>query len=110
MLLDESSSVLVDDHLSGLLHLLAFLDEFFVLDVIGEESSGFGDDCGGLLVLSDLLLELLVLFSSGGVKLVKVSLVSLDFGLLLGNQVLEDLSLRIELSLESGFELDLLSV
>lgn len=98
--LDSNLEVLLEelDTLSGELSLgvdlSGSLDECFLtsggLEVIGEESSAFRDDGGGLFVFSDFLLELSVLFFSLGIEFISLFVVSVKLSLLGSNQTLED--------------------
>jgi len=65
-----------------------------------------GDDLGGLVVIADGILELLLLFGSLGIKVVDVLLDSLDLLGLGVDDSGEDGSLGVELSLELGLKLD----
>jgi hypothetical protein len=107
VLLDQSSAGSGD---LGFVVDFALLDERGTFDVVGEESSGFGDNGSGFLVFSDLFLEDFGLLGSGGVNLVDGMLVFSDLSLLGLLDGLVDLSLGVELALESGFELDSLGV
>lgn len=89
---------------------LSLLQERGTFDVVGEDSSGFSDDGGGLLVLLSFLLENLSFLGSHGVQIIDVLLVSLDLLLFGALDSLKDGLLRVEGSLQLGFELDSLGV
>lgn len=106
------------DTLSGQLglgvNLICSLDEGFFssrgLQVISEETSAFGDDCGGFFVFSDSLLEVGVFFDSFSIKLISGLVVSSEFSCLGIDDSLIDFLSGIEISFEFGFKDDSLSV
>jgi hypothetical protein len=96
MLLDQSSSLSTD---FGISTNLSLLQERSALNVISEDSSGFSNDGGGFLVLSDFAFKHFSFFSSLGINIIDVSLVASHLLLFGAFNALEDLSLGIKRSL-----------
>lgn len=112
MLLDQDDAFVGQFGL--VVDFLGFLDEHALssggLEVFGEDSSAFGDDGGGFVVLKDLLFELFGFLGSGLIEGCDVSVVLSDFSLLLLLDASEDFSSWVEFSLEFGLKLDSLGV
>jgi hypothetical protein len=90
--------------------LLSLLDENGFtsggLEVVGEDSSAFGDDGGGFVVLENSDIEFFSFLGSDGIEFGNISLEGSDFPGLLVDKAGEDFSSGVEFSLESGFESD----
>lgn len=108
VLLDEDGGLLRDEGLSA--DLSSLKEDGLTsggLEVVGEESADLSDYGGGILVLTDLCLELVVLLLSLSVEGRNLKLVALDFLLLLVHDALDDLSLGVQGSLQLSLKLDL---
>ena len=105
MLLDEVDGLLVNCEFRSLLK-----ERSVLFKVLLEESSGFGDDGGGFLVVPHFRFEFVMGFTSLGVQFVDLLLIVSGLLLLGGHDTLHDGSSGVEVSFESGFQHDSLLV
>ena len=110
VLLDEDGGLGVELSLRVELSTLKEDGFSFSGEAFGEKSADFTNDGSSFFVLTYLLVEFLLLFSSFGIKVVLVLLVACKLSSLGSNDSLKDFSGGVEVSFELGLKDDLLVV